>query len=265
MGFTKNSKLSGGYLAFTLSEVLITLGIIGLVAGMTLPGIIYDVNDRALKTAWINTYSTFAQSTQKMITDNGGTYPQGMGVNAGGGCGGAPDGTTYNATVYYTQAMQTLATYYNTSKIVGFGDCGNLLSSMKQAYGSAFPGIKKPDASVDSFTNQSGNGLILNNGSFIFYSQEYDGPYWHSIFPSIDAPHVSLGGNYRQIWVDVNGAKPPNAWGKDFFQINVYEKGIAPVGVNPSTVQLNTCDANGTNYLNCGAWIIQNHDYKVPF
>ena len=39
-------------LAFTLAEVLITLGIIGIVAEMTIPTLMNNVQDQAFKAAW---------------------------------------------------------------------------------------------------------------------------------------------------------------------------------------------------------------------
>ena len=43
--------------AFTLAEVLITLGIIGVVAALTLPSLINRTKNRELHTAFLKTYS----------------------------------------------------------------------------------------------------------------------------------------------------------------------------------------------------------------
>ena len=49
-------------IAFTLAEVLITLGIIGVVAAMTLPTVINNVHHKELETALKKQYSTLSQA-----------------------------------------------------------------------------------------------------------------------------------------------------------------------------------------------------------
>ncbi|MBO6087124.1 type II secretion system protein, partial [bacterium] len=57
--------------AFTLAEVLITLGVIGVVAAMTLPTLIHNYQ----KTVYVNqlkkSYSILEQAFQKMMADDG--------------------------------------------------------------------------------------------------------------------------------------------------------------------------------------------------
>lgn len=61
-GFTYTGSLdveiaSFSQKAFTLAEVLITLGIIGVVAAMTLPTVINNTKNKELETAFKKTYS----------------------------------------------------------------------------------------------------------------------------------------------------------------------------------------------------------------
>ena len=72
--FLKNSR------AFTLAEVLITLGIIGIVASMTIPTLINTANDLKFKSAWKKSYSEISQvvtliKSERGDLDYGGTYP----------------------------------------------------------------------------------------------------------------------------------------------------------------------------------------------
>lgn len=53
---------------FTLAEVLITLGIIGVVAAMTIPGLMYKTNTKKLETGFKLAYSMLSQST-RMVND----------------------------------------------------------------------------------------------------------------------------------------------------------------------------------------------------
>ena len=56
--------------AFTLAEVLITLGIIGIVAAMTLPSLIANYQKKVYVTQLRKTISTIQQGVQKMMADD---------------------------------------------------------------------------------------------------------------------------------------------------------------------------------------------------
>lgn len=59
--------------AFTLAEVLITLGIIGVVAALTLPTLIKKYEAKALETQFEKAYSVLSQSNRMMLAQ--GTFP----------------------------------------------------------------------------------------------------------------------------------------------------------------------------------------------
>jgi len=56
--------------AFTLAEVLITLGIIGVVAAMTIPGLINNYKAVRLHSQFLKSYSTIQQAMKLMISDD---------------------------------------------------------------------------------------------------------------------------------------------------------------------------------------------------
>ena len=56
--------------AFTLAEVLITLGIIGVVAAITLPSLISNYQDKQFKTAYKKAYSDMSQALEDGIVEN---------------------------------------------------------------------------------------------------------------------------------------------------------------------------------------------------
>lgn len=58
---------------FTLAEVLITLGIIGIVAAITIPILMNNIQDQQFKTAWKKQFSQFSNATNLVLNDNGGT------------------------------------------------------------------------------------------------------------------------------------------------------------------------------------------------
>lgn len=60
-------------IGFTLAEILITLGIIGIVASMTIPTILQNAQDTQFHSGWKKAYSEIAQAQQHVLMDNGGT------------------------------------------------------------------------------------------------------------------------------------------------------------------------------------------------
>ena len=60
-------------IALTLSEVLITLGIIGLVAAMTLPTLISNIQEYQFQQSAKSAYSKLSQVIQSMQNDSGGS------------------------------------------------------------------------------------------------------------------------------------------------------------------------------------------------
>ena len=65
-----NLHLAAKKAAFTLAEVLITLGIIGVVAAITLPSLISNYQDKQFKTAYKKAYSDISQVVQEGIIEN---------------------------------------------------------------------------------------------------------------------------------------------------------------------------------------------------
>ncbi|MDR1327391.1 MAG: type II secretion system GspH family protein [Heliobacteriaceae bacterium] len=57
--------------AFTLAEVLITLGIIGIVAALTMPALISSTQKKELEACLKKQYSIMSQALQKMAYENG--------------------------------------------------------------------------------------------------------------------------------------------------------------------------------------------------
>ena len=57
--------------AFTLSEVLITLGIIGIIAAMTLPSVIADARKKSTAAHLKKFYNTINNAVQFAIAENG--------------------------------------------------------------------------------------------------------------------------------------------------------------------------------------------------
>ena len=61
-------------IAFTLAEVLITLGIIGVVAAMTMPTLINNINKKHWITGYKKAFSELSQIHQLLNSETGGSY-----------------------------------------------------------------------------------------------------------------------------------------------------------------------------------------------
>ena len=66
-----NNQKRGGQAAFTLAEVLITLGIIGVVAALTMPALITNIQDRIQQKRIENIHQKLSKVTDKMAVQSG--------------------------------------------------------------------------------------------------------------------------------------------------------------------------------------------------
>ena len=66
-----NNQKRGGKVAFTLAEVLITLGIIGVVAALTMPALITNIQDRIQQKRIENINQKLSKVTDKMAVQSG--------------------------------------------------------------------------------------------------------------------------------------------------------------------------------------------------
>lgn len=106
---SKGSTMSRSYTGFTLVEVLITLGIIGIVAAMTIPNLL---NENAKETTIANLkkeYTSFSQAVKRSEQDNGncGTWDWGDSI------------TVSQSFATYWAPYLNISKYCNT-----FTDCG---------------------------------------------------------------------------------------------------------------------------------------------
>ena len=174
--------------AFTLGEVLITLGIIGIVAAMTLPAIMVKRRNVELESRFKTAYSLISQAVLRMSADNADiaeTY-----------CSKGTNGRmSYEFTEDFSKYFQTTRLYNSETK--NLKTLGYQNNSFKQANG------------VDNF-NQDGHNegaFFVKNGMMIAAS----GCWW-----------ASSQSKAVDFIVDTNGVKGPNRFGYDvfYFQIN---------------------------------------------
>lgn len=94
-------KIYYNRLAFTLAEVLITIGIIGVVAALTMPSLISHFKERAIVTQAKKSYSGFLNVLNRMKADEDIVDYSGI----------------FSTTETSLQKIENIAKYYNGAKV----------------------------------------------------------------------------------------------------------------------------------------------------
>ena len=208
--------------AFTLSEVLITLVVIGVVAAITLPTIIanYTEHDRIAKIR--KTYTTLnnALSLSRAL---GGDYVFDVEAN---------DFTTvenyFNS--YLKNRLSIVKTCYNKKGCWNKGDTKNLNGS-------------------NVYYNRTGIGVgadiitaVLTDGTFINVDVYGSASIWKYFGTEVE-------NNGLVIFFDINGERKPNTVGKDIFPLIYSSNGIVPVYNDRTEAERKKdCSKTGTGY-----------------
>ena len=193
-----NSKNNG----FTLAEVLITLGIIGVVAAMTLPTLIQNQQKRSLEVATQKFYSTMSQAVKKYMADEGVDDLRNTPL--------ASDNYEDTDSPEAIASIRDFVTKY--LKVVEECDheANNCFAPVYKSWdGSA------PDYNFTTEANRSGRrDYVLSDGVVIRIS------YWNYQESPID------------LYVDINGKKGPNRVGYDLWAMSIFYDG----SIDESTV-----------------------------
>ena len=180
------------YFGFTLAEVLITLGIIGVVAAITIPNLIQNNYEKRTVSLLRQTQSILAQAVRMAEEEYGSVE----------GWGAVPESEAGAITI-----VEKLKPFMKVAL-----DCGTSDSDGKCFPKSIYRGLNK-NVWQSYHKDRAYYKLKLNNGVAVaFRATKEDNEHLISFF------------------VDVNGSYLPNVIGKDLFNFH-YEKGaIRPVG-----------------------------------
>lgn len=210
--------------AFTLAEVLITIGIIGVIAALTLPSLISRYKEKAFVTAAKRSYSVLTNAMNRW--------------NADKGIVGDPSYFWLSGT--NDELIQEFATVLNVIKVcplAKINSCGgkyNILQYKKINDGNG-------NTTQENWISGSVGRLILADGSFVFLQRSStdscDKLSWANSKDEngnfIEDPSSPTGfeGKYVEshtcgrIAYDTNGLKGPNQIGVDVFQIAYFSDG----------------------------------------
>lgn len=199
------------YTAFSLSEVLISITVIGVIAALTIPAVMKQTQDLELKSAWKKEYSTLSQITQLIMNDNGGTMANVV-----------ADGNAPGITALYKAKLGASKSCTNSTSEGCWHKYGEWAYLNNYLWlGSYMPA---PDFTWPNGGNVGLPGLVLNDGSIIFFA-------WY--FADCKNTWRTDDPICGWITVDVNGFKHPNMVGKDIFAVWFTEKGLKPLGSVP--------------------------------
>ncbi len=220
-----------GLRAFTLAEVLITLGIIGVVAAMTMPVLIQNHKEKETVAKLKKINSILGQALVSAIDESGTTVDQ-WDLEKEDSKNGS----------------QILVDNYFKPYFKIADDCLNLSSCIgheKYKYLNGTPHISY--AGQNSYKH-----VLLADGTLIIFHV------------SSEFKNCSQKNNCAEIFVDTNGYyKGPNQFGRDFFVFSLKKDRIVPYGTQQdvSNFSLHCNKTKGSGYgLSCGAWVLANEN-----
>lgn len=192
---------------FSLAELLITISIIGIIAGFVIPAIFFEMQEAQFKTAWKKAYADISQATIRTLQDNGGTFFYMC---------------PYFDSVCLRDKYLPYLSYIKICTIGNtYGNCWHKLDgSAKYLNGNGVDG-----STYDWDGLNSRAGIILNDGKLVNFMYKFE----DGIFNQTS--EISYG----YIHVDINGFKGPNTVGKDIFGITLYTNFIRANGSPSNT------------------------------
>lgn len=204
--------------AFTLAEVLITLGIIGVVASMTLPALINKYQEKVTVTKVKKMYSLLSQGYEFALNEYGTPDLWGFGNRDTGAENEDDDEYVASGAALMRDIL------FKNIKIIKKCDS----AGQKPACGIAKHYYMENGQEDGSMRNQLVSAALADGSSVMIMAS------------SSNCGNRRGSGKYLSYecgWImyDVNGIKEPNAAGKDVFSFYLTKNGIIPVGTPEET------------------------------
>ena len=179
-------KVSNDRFGFTLAEVLVTLGIIGVVSAMTVPTLMQNYQKKSYVTQLHKVYNEIQQATVMFMTDKNALNLKEAGLISQDACN--------NLILNYFKVIQT---------------CEH---SLTPCFSDLYRYIDGSAQTLTENSMTSSNSFVLANGS--------------SLRPLYVLNLNPNGELVVCFFVDINGQKGPNIIGRDAFFMALYSNGI---------------------------------------
>ena len=188
-------------IGFTLAEILITLGIIGVVAAMTIPALMTAYKAHRYKSQFLKSYSTIQQVIRRMIAEDVST-----------------EASSYPSNTFYKEFQKY---------ITGATDCGSYLQGVTQSPACHYSqktkkkGYKAYNKTTNAYIHYFDDGILsMQDGTSIYFEN-------HNALgndTSVKTPMIFIS-------VDINGyLTQPNVWGIDMFTWQIVDGELLPMG-----------------------------------
>ncbi len=215
--------LSRKNLAFTLAEVLVTLGIIGVVSAMTVPSLIQNYQRQSYVTQLHKVYNEVQQASLKYLQDHNAINLREAGLNS------------------RADMSKFLNSYF---KVIN--DCEDYIK--EPCFASSY---RKLNGTTSAISGQEWNGsssVMLASGASILI----DNPKIYKV--TVD----DATSYYGHMLIDINGPKGPNIAGRDLFYAEFYDDGsIDGTNATPACKTQGKCNGASleaireANYASC--------------
>lgn len=205
-----------GKKAFTLAEVLITLGVIGVVSALTMPALVQYFKDMVLISQAKKSYTNFLNVIKRMEAENGCTNYADIFANGES----AP------------KIAKNIAEFYNGSQVCATKNqgCGNEYKvKIATPLNNGTGGIYLEDFGFPRINNVDGSSIYLRDirDNCVPYTvtvnkKDENGFYTGETYTVTESRCAT-------VIIDVNGEfKGPNQYGADVHQIIVLDKKLEP-------------------------------------
>lgn len=221
------------FLGFTLVEVLITLGVIGVIAALTIPQLVARQQEQAIVSQLKKVHSTLSNAYTLAVQENG--TPENWGLDSS-----------------VAPMLAKLKPYLSVDK-----DC---INGSKGCF---------PEGITYRYLSPANGNWVLADDAGYPKLRLADGTLLLALQVDSSTCGISRGNSHAlqsvcgRYMVDVNGYKNPNQFGIDSFEFHLTKDGIVPLGTSLETtfrfLPSGYCGGYG---ISCTAWIIYNENME---
>ncbi len=255
---------------FTLAEVLITLGIVGVVAALTAPALVQNAGSAQIGPKLAKSISTFEVANENLLSDTGASTILGSGATSGDKTTGAANYIDHLSN-YMKINYASEANLDNTSKYASLltDYNGNKISD---SYTNSSDDEKKDDdltltpsilySKPIKILSAAKNIGLMKDGIIYGIYLESDKDKFTGATTGLLTGSTAHKQQVGTLIIDINGYTKPNKVGKDIFAFALMADGsLSPVGANNEWNTSGT-ECNATKVVDgytCAGSVLENN------